>query len=271
MRTWIKAAISGLAFGVAATSCSDVPSGVLKPKDMAELMADIHTGEAVVEMQRMTYNNDSAKTALKQSIYARHGVDAAMVDSSYEWYGRNIGKYMDVYDRTIEILEERLRESGNRVQAESGVSAAGDSVDVWYGPRFMRIGHNSLSDYIPFRLTADNNWEEGDSYTLRFRVYDNSSPVEISMVTEYADGTVEYLHNRAAGDGWKDLTFYTDSTRQAKRLYGFASLHAPADGALKVDSIQIIRRRLNKQTYSSRYRQRILRSYERGVKPYAEK
>ena len=111
-------------------ACSKVPGGVIPPERMAELLADFHTGEAVVDMNRTEFYTDSLRQLYKQSVYARHGVTPEEVDSSFSWYGRHMAEYMDVYDRTIEILDRRLIETGNRIAAEAALSIAGDSVDV---------------------------------------------------------------------------------------------------------------------------------------------
>ena len=113
--------LSIIAVALLAVACSKTPKGIIPPEEMAQLMADIHTAEAVIELNRGEYRSDSLKQAFKQSVYARHGVDAATVDSSYMWYGRNINSYLEVYDRTIEILEHRLIESGNRVADRKSV------------------------------------------------------------------------------------------------------------------------------------------------------
>ena len=71
-------------------------------------MADIHTGEAVVEQNRQYYPDDSARQVFRQSIYMKHGITPEQFDSSLSWYGHHITEYMALYDRTIEILENRL-------------------------------------------------------------------------------------------------------------------------------------------------------------------
>ncbi len=46
---------------LALSACSKVPSGVIAPEEMAQLLADIHTGESVIDMNRMEFSSDSAK------------------------------------------------------------------------------------------------------------------------------------------------------------------------------------------------------------------
>lgn len=233
-------------------ACSKVPSGVIPPDDMARLMADVHTGEAMMEMNRQDYFNDSLRLILRQSIYEKHGVTAQQVDSSFGWYGRNITQYMDVYDRTIKILENRLIESGNRVASDAALSIAGDSVDVWAGPRILRFSARMPSNTIAFSIDRDQNWKRGDSYTWRGQFFNNDAS-RWQMAAEYADGTIDFLEQTAEGDGMKELVFIADSLRDATRIYGFLEVPARIPTATVVDSMALVRKRVNPMTYGRRY------------------
>lgn len=241
-------------------SCSDVPSGIIGHEDMAQLMADVHTGESVVEMNRRQYPTDSTKKAFRDAIYARHGYDEAKVDSSIAWYGRNISHYMEVYDRTIEILEHRLIESGNRIAAEAAMSMSGDSVDVWSAPRYFSITDKSPSQTLTFNYGRDPNWERGDMYTWRAKFFNN--PEDGSswvVVAEYADGSIEYISQNVGGDGWKEINMLTDSLNDATRIYGYLSTPSRRGTALGIDSIEMVRKRVDKERYNRRYAVKKLR------------
>ncbi len=224
------------------------------------LMADIHTGEGVVDMNRNDYETDSAKMALRMAIYERHGVSSADVDSSLAWYGRNLKEYMAMYDRTIEILEQRLTETGNRVAAEA-MSIAGDSVDVWAYPRYITFNALSPSRYITFGFAADENWERGDSYTWRAKLFNSGGDGYWTIAAEYADGSMESVRNPLNADGWQEIRFVTDSTRTARRVYGMLYGDGRAGTTLRLDSVELVRKRLNPETYGSRYRQRLISRY----------
>ena len=45
---------------IALCACNKVPSEVIQPEEMALLMADVHTGEAVVELNWDQFRSDSA-------------------------------------------------------------------------------------------------------------------------------------------------------------------------------------------------------------------
>lgn len=241
-------------------SCSDVPSGIIGHEEMAQLMADIHTGESVVEMNRRQYPTDSTKKAFRDAVYARHGVDEATVDSSIAWYGRNISHYMEVYDRTIEILEHRLIETGNRIAAEAAMSMSGDSVDVWSAPRYFSVTDRTPSQTLTFNFGRDPNWERGDTYTWRAKFLNNPEDGSSwGVVTEYADGTVEYVVQKAGGDGWKEITMLTDSMLDATRIYGYLETPARRGTTLSIDSIEMVRKRVDKERYNRRYTLKRLR------------
>lgn len=242
-----------IALALLASSCSKVPSGVLGKEDMAQLMADVHTGESVIEMNRSEYNTDSLKQVFKQSVYARHGVDAATVDSSLAWYGRHIEQYIEVYDRTIEILERRLIESGNRVAAEAAMSVAGDSVDVWPYARFIMINDRMPSKTVVFDAGRDENWERGDIYTWRAKMIGNGNTSRAQLVAEYSDGSIDFISQPLSGDGWKEITLSTDTTLEANRIYGFLEGDNPHGASLRIDSIELVRKRLDESIYTRRY------------------
>lgn len=237
----------------AVCACSRTPDGVIPPEQMAHLLADMHTGEAMIDMNRREYMADSSREAVKAAVYARYKVDDATFDSSLAWYGRNISVYMDVYDRTIEILEHRLIESGNRVAADASLSISGDSVDVWPYARYISVGDRSPSKILTFAFQRDDNWERGDSYTWRMKTFNNPGPSRWQMVTEYDDGTVEYTSMDFNGDGWKELIMCTDSLRQATRVYGYMSGVNRQGASLRIDSVQMVRKRVDPNLYGRRF------------------
>ena len=121
MRRILAAPLLYAASALLFASCDRTPDYVIKPDDMASLLVDIHKGEGVVDLNSSAYRSDSARKVLKQSIYMRHGVTAEQVDTSLVWYGHNIEKYIEVYDKVIAQLEKELKDadvaaSGEKVQ-----------------------------------------------------------------------------------------------------------------------------------------------------------
>lgn len=253
----VAAAVALLVVLVAAVGCSSRPGGVLSKGDMAELLADIHQAEGVVETERNLYSSDSSRRVLREAIYRRHGVTAEQVDSSMMWYGRHIEDYMEVYDNVIEILQDRL-EIANAVSARTAgsgdnnrpqvsvVSMEGDSVDVWTGPRFRRFYDISGSDYITYRVNRDFNWETGDVYTLNIKAINPHSPITVVMIAEYRSGEPSVAHSTISTNGWADLRLPLDRDREAQSLAVSISYDPAPSEVFYVDSISLVRKRFGR-------------------------
>lgn len=252
-RSRLKNELGAIALGLLVGACSKVPGGVIPPDRMAELLADFHIGEAVVDMNRGEFYNDSLRQLYKQSVYARHGVTPEEVDSSFAWYGRHMSEYMEVYDKTIEILDHRLIETGNRIAAEAALSIAGDSVDVWPNARFITFNELMPSRMATFSFSNDENWERGDSYTWRAKFFNNTENLCFTIVAEYTDGTVEIATKNFSADGWNEIVFNTDSTLTANRIFGFIDGVSRPGTSLRTDSMEMIRKRVNHDVAPNRY------------------
>ncbi len=234
-------------------SCSKIPGYVIEPDDMASLLADIHIGESVVDLNKSDYRTDSLKQIMLQSVLAKHGVSKQQLDTSFDWYGHNITYYMEVYDKTIELLERRLAETGNRIAAEN-VSIAGDSVDIWSGSPFMAVNSLSPSRTVTFSISNDENWEKGDSYTWRARFANNSGSSRWGLIADYTDGSKDILSSELSGEGWQELRFITDSTKTAAHIYGYINVAVRGATTVWADSIMLVRNRLIPETYNQHNR-----------------
>lgn len=241
--------ILGAAILLCLTGCSQRPKGVLNREDMAQLLADIHIGESVVENNFRHYGTDSARSVLRQSIYAKHGVTAEQVDSSLMWYGRNMDQYIEVYDRVTEILNNKIvaaqGQAGSSTSDLSGqtFSFEGDSVDVWSDIRYRRLGMNMPSNYIYFSLPSDRNWEKGDAYELRSKLLGGKGMAEAVITAEYHDGTREYVSTRMGGEGWNSLKIVLDSARMPFNVAGYIYYEPKAGETAFIDSISLTRTR----------------------------
>lgn len=242
---------------LAGASCTRVPGDVIKPDDMAELMADIHTGEAVTESNYQSFGTDSARQALKQAILKKHDITQEQLDSSLMWYGRHLKVYQDVYEETEKILQERLDNSTAVMAAQAAMSLSGDSVDIWSQGRRMAFGPTSATNIVTFSVKPDNNTKKGDSYTWRGKFFNLTTPARMGVVATYDDGTTETFLSQQQAEGWSSLTFVTDSTLSLKSLRGYMVVTPENNrGPVYVDSIQLVRNRLNPDRYMQRYRQR---------------
>lgn len=242
---------------MALLGCNRVPDNIIQPDEMAELMADIHTAESVVEMNYGSYSTDSDRRALKQAVLEKYGYTQADLDTSFMWYGAHLDKYMDIYEDVEEILQHRLDKNQALEAAQASLSVSGDSVDVWVQPRRYVYSSRLANKYMTFKLEGDSNCVKGDSYTWRAKFFNNQNAVRWGIVANYSDGSIEVLNDQFSGNGWQQITFHTDSMRRAIEVSGYLELNSPKNStAMYIDSVQLVRNRLNRQLYNQRYRQK---------------
>lgn len=216
-------------------------SMVLDKEEMASLMADMHIAEAVVDMNNSAFPTDSSRQALKQSIYAAHGVTSEQVDSSYVWYGYHIEDYMEVYDRTIEIIEERQRDM--LTASSEQIVVAGDSVDIWPMASRLEFSQRSPSRILTFSIPADSNWRDRDVFSLRFNMASAKRPVIARMNIEYADGSTYYNLVAGKNKGMADVSVRIDSARQPVKIVGYLMANPDQNETVLLDSIALVRMR----------------------------
>lgn len=242
--------------------CSGTPDGVLSTEKMARLMADVYTGESVIEFNPNVYNDDSTKKVVKQSVLAAHKVSSADFDSSIVWYGRHIEEYVKVCDRAVEILEERYAAIPDDQDGRTLVLVAGDSAQVWPLSPFYHITASSPARYLTFNLPKDDTWEPADKYELGFKLINRRSPVSSFLGVEYADGGTNYVSGNTDADGWSRIQLSLDTTRTATSVYGFIKFSPEANEHIYVDSISLVRTRTPETTL--RTFRRVGTTFKRG-------
>lgn len=229
---------------LAAVSCNKVPKGVIQPEQMAQLSADLRMADAVVKVRTADYQAPASRLALREAVFARHGVTGAQYDSSLVWYGHNIRRYQDVTDRTIEILEQRLNEANAISAGDVAMSVAGDSVDLWLDVMPWVITPSSPSNILTFSNDSDANWEAGDSYTIRARIITPVKGVRWNLTTWYDDGALETITTALSPTDphRQEITMLTDSTRTAVRIAGYILVEPEGHKPAILDSLSLTRR-----------------------------
>ena len=251
--------------GIAAVclSCKKVPDGVIAPDDMADLMADIHIGEAVIDANYSEFMTDSARMLLKQSILAKHGYTTTDLDTSLVWYGGHLDMMQDIYVQTAEILEKRISDGGMAKNSPDGAGlSVSDSVEIWPGNPYYFIRPTYPTSTILYSVTNDDTWKSGDSFTLR-TFLTNNAPARWNIIAEYSDGTIESVSNKFTGSGHQQIVFHTDSTKTANKIFGSIEFDLNETKAVLADSLSLVKKPLDNRTYSQRYRQKSEPFYNR--------
>lgn len=230
-----------------AAGCSRRPSMVLGQEDMAQLMADLHEAEGVVDQNYTVYRTDSTKLRLRQAVYVKHGVTQAEVDSSLAWYGYNIERYTKVYDRVLEILEKRLKsvrsQGGEASRPDMTFAVEGDSAVVWRTYTPLLFSPRMERQLVNTSLQRDQYWREGDRYVLRFKSVGASEPMMARVTVNYGSDSTATKMWQGEMDGWHTLTVDTDTATMAQSVVMELRYAAPQSsrGLAAIDSVTLTR------------------------------
>lgn len=232
-----------------------MPSYVIEPHKMAKLLSDIHKSESAMDMNRREYRNDTSKVALQEAVFREYKIDKATFDTSLYWYGHHVEEYTKVYDEVIDILQKEIDHT-DAVASKVAITAIGDSVDTWsLSPRFILDKNHSINE-LKFELLRDENWEKGDNYTLNLKAFNILSPIKTIIVAEYENGSLEWIENAITENNKYQFVIITDSTKQLERIFGTIKFSIQPEEVVFIDSISLMRTRVNKLNYSKRYSQK---------------
>ena len=208
-------------------------------------------------MSPQNYRGDSIKAVVRQSVFAKHNVTQEEFDSSIVWYGHNVGKYIKIYDGVIARLDDEELELA---QAESpkGVKvkrlkkrypSSGDSADIWDKERSWILQPQYRRNIIRFDFNQKPDDKNGDFYSLIYRVRNSINSVKVYLGADYYDGTTSFAYRSSGIEGEAVVKLQCDSTKRVKRIYGYISTDPSARENVFVDSIIMLRTRLDKDNY----------------------
>lgn len=244
------------------TACNKAPDDVISESTMARLMVDLNKAEYYVETHQGEFPDDSTRMALKQSIFARHGVDQELYDHSLEWYGRNMDVYTDVCDRALRQLEDEKKHIAKRMENEpdkplhnnlrklqtQSSASNSDTVDVWNGNRSWMLTAGMRQGALRWDIEPAEH-QPGDKYMLHARVASNGRGMTATLACDYTDGTTSTITRPMASADWNAITLQTDTTRQLRRIYGYIRFDMQPQTVAIIDSISLMRTPLDRYTY----------------------
>jgi hypothetical protein len=239
--------ITGLLAG-----CGKTPGGILPEKDMQAVMTDMLTAEAIIGSDYTAYSNDTLKLAMYESVFRKYGITQAVYDSSLVWYGRNLERYMKIYDRVIAGLDRQIRILGDlppEVSPEDLIRK--DSTDIWPRRPFVTLHPQALFNGITFDLKPPTGFPSGSAFVWGVRIWGLKAGMksypELRLRVEQRD-TVFAIDRKITEDGYYESVVRTLPARQAERLHGFLWMPVTdslADYRIYVDSIRLIRYNYN--------------------------
>lgn len=245
-------------------SCKTRPSGIISEKDMVNIIVDMQLAEAYSSSQITGKDREERRLELADAILASHGVTQEELDSTLQWYGRNLDDYSKLYEKVDKQLLAKRKELTKGEEQRSG-NLPGDN--LWpYGSNGV-VTPLGNSDGWVFSM-KDPEIGKGDRLIWKFHFTDNTTPLNGVLGVEYADGTSEASTSFFTNRNSVELTMQTDTGKSVKRIYGSMRFKEKLENIVFADSIS-----LQKTPYDSLeyYRGRSQKRYGLPVKRDLEK
>lgn len=224
------------------SGCNKRPEGILSDNEMADLLTDIELAEA--------YNNNSGakrvdRQVLIESVLEKHGVTQEILDSTLNYYGKNLDEYTELYAK----VDKKLRSQVNQTEDTS------EENNIWPFSRFTAFMPNQFSDGISFSIPATGIMPGNTlEWSMRFT---SAEGVEGLLGVEYENGVKTYMKRSAGGNPSFHINLQTDTALVAKRLFGTVTV-SRKNLPQWADSIRLIRNDFDSLSYSKIRQQRYI-------------
>ena len=238
--------ISVCLFLLAAAACEQIPSYVIRPEPMTEILVDIHKSEAVSENIRI-YGTADGKEALRNSILKKHDITQEQFDTSLTWYSRHMKKYSKVY----EDVAGRLKEEANEVKdllvekKKAPISSPGDSVNIWNKEPFFLFEPRKNRHILTFDISTDDNYRDDDVYvfTAKFDKLPADIPenARVTLIIKHRNDSVAVVSSDIPHDGMVRLETQAKKARVSRILGSIEVPPYPMWQSAYIDDISLLR------------------------------
>lgn len=217
-------ALSAIATLWLASCTVEVPSHVIQPEKMENLLYDYHLMQAMAG--DLSSSESYKRKQYEQYVFDKHHVNEAEFDTSLTWYLRHTKELEAIYKKLNKRLTAKKDELAAHIPPYERIdqeSPEGDTVDVWNDFKLMRLTVSPSTNKLTFILTPDSNYHMRDS--IEWRV--NARFLGDTAYTRAAMGLTLMYENDTIGtsciinqSGPYSLALTNDSNYQIKEICG---------------------------------------------------
>lgn len=154
-----------LALWVLCSCKPSLPSHVLSPSDMEDILVDLHLAQGMAELH--TFTSDD-RYLLAHSVFRKHRVTEEEFDSSMVWYSGHCEKLAEIYERVDLRIQARVAQSSSDNQPQQNkyalLAADGDTCNVWTLSTHANLLPDRWNNIYQFTLKADSTYLPGDDF-----------------------------------------------------------------------------------------------------------
>ncbi|MDE6769407.1 MAG: DUF4296 domain-containing protein [Muribaculaceae bacterium] len=223
--------------GLLASGCKEQKEKVLSEREMVDLIVDLKLAEAYANSQLSGPNPSEQRRELAKSVLAEHNVTQEQLDTTLGWYGRNLDKYAELYEK----VDKRLLDKRKKLLKDSDSDLAEKE-----GDNFWLYGKNGIISTLGNNdgwiiSLSDPDLGRGDRLEWTMHINNTSAPLMGVLGVDYDDGTSEAVNTYFTNRQHIELALQTDTGKRVQRVYGTMRLKKQDNMPLFADSIALRR------------------------------
>lgn len=204
------------------------PEQYIQPGKMEDILVDYHLARAMAQQA----GGSQARRDYNQALYVdavlkKHGVTKADFDSSLVYYYTRSDRFVDVYQRVADRLEEQALALG-ATEGDIGKYAVfnttGDTANIWPDRSMAILMPMPPYNLWEFNIDADTTYRRGDALMMQFvsdYMFQSGTKAGILYFAVFYEDTVVCRNLRFTVSGLNQLRVPADDDRVPKAIRGY--------------------------------------------------
>ena len=197
---------------------------VLSEKQMENVLFDIHIADAEISNNFNDFRDQEIKKELYASVLKKHKITQEQFDTSLVWYGRNLDKYVAIYNKLnnrYTVLSDSITAKIDRQKAYD-ILFDSTKIYIWEGPKILMLNSLPSNNLITFNLDTILLSPKQD-YEFRFTtlgIMDSISGPLVTFGVVFPDSTL-LKRERVTSNGLFSIDIPSkDTITTPNRLFG---------------------------------------------------
>lgn len=238
----VAAAVTGALAGCG----KQIPSDIIQPADMENLLYDYHLGTTL--QGELPHTESYKKEAYAAYVFNKHGVTEAEFDSSMVWYSRHGEELAAIYDNLLKRFEadgKQVRKFADRRSGQTSLTLFRDTVDM---PSLYWLSSSELTNKVTFELRADTSFRPHDGMTweanfLFMPQARQKAKAVMGLNFTFDNDSTQGITRVITSSGTQRLTLRADSAYKFKTINGFIYYDSDfaSEGSVLINGISLTR------------------------------
>ena len=211
-----------------------VPSDIIQPNKMEDLLYDYHLAQAVAD-QDAPSKSDYTRRLYFDAVLKKHKVTQADFDSSMVYYQRHTERLYHIYDNINKRLQNEAGTTANGGASGkyANLSANSDTTLIWKGNNSEFLLTSAPFNKMPFYIKADSSYHAGDAFEfsmdVQFIMEDGSRDAVALLAVRYDNDSIATQNIHMSSPSHYTIMIPSFPNHKIKDIRGFVYLSKCGD------------------------------------------